>query len=82
MTKTEDGKLVEMVSFTTKKNKNKMYWLPGILQIFKKVKLFYSIGILKYIPSKIVWQIDLVQNKCFKTDRRFEENVFLLYIGF
>jgi len=54
MTKTEDGKLVEMFSFTTKKNKNKMYWLPGILQIFKKVKLFYSIGILKYIPSKIV----------------------------
>lgn len=43
----------------------------SILQIFKKSKPF-SIGISKYIPSKIVWQISTVEKKCYTNDKRFE----------
>lgn len=53
-------------------NNNKRKTHVSNLQIFKKVNLFFSIGILKYIPSKIVWHISTVEKKRYTNDEGFE----------
>lgn len=57
MTKTKDVKWVGMVSLTPKlvqKKKKKTLASMLVLYRFLKSKTFFSIGSLKYIPSKIV----------------------------